>query len=56
MLQTLSTIDVDVSPTDMFPAEVAVTGNGRFMYVSNRDASSQRRDSIALFSLDEVCG
>jgi len=56
VLQTVSTIDADVSQIKMYPAEIAISDDGRFAYVSNRDASTQRRDSVAVFSLDPASG
>merc|ERR1712070_1146310 len=56
VLQTLSTIEAGVNQTKMFPSEIAISDDGRFAYVSNRDASTQRRDSIAVFSLDSSSG
>ena len=32
----------------MFPSEIAISDDGRFLYVSNRDATTQCRDSVRI--------
>eukprot|EP01065_Artemidia_motanka_P029315 TRINITY_DN35456_c0_g1_i1.p1 TRINITY_DN35456_c0_g1~~TRINITY_DN35456_c0_g1_i1.p1 ORF type:complete len:416 (+),score=122.39 TRINITY_DN35456_c0_g1_i1:79-1248(+) len=52
--QTLSTLAAGWNSTDMYPAEVAVSNSGKFVYVSVRDASLAGRDSIAVFEAGET--
>ncbi|MDD9952441.1 MAG: beta-propeller fold lactonase family protein [Zetaproteobacteria bacterium] len=37
-------------------ADIHITADGRFLYASNRDISSQGKDSIAMFALDHQGG
>lgn len=46
-----STISKSVDPVDMYPAEILISESGEFIYISNRDASTKKRDSIATFQL-----
>jgi 6-phosphogluconolactonase len=51
---TVSTIPTSMNQTNMYPAEVLVSPDGKFVYVSNRDANPgpELRDNIAVFSFD----
>ncbi|MCL2306510.1 MAG: lactonase family protein [Planctomycetaceae bacterium] len=47
-IQSISTLPVDASVVNNFPAEIELHPNGRFLYVSNRGD-----DSIAVFAVDQ---
>jgi 6-phosphogluconolactonase (cycloisomerase 2 family) len=49
---TVSTIPATMNSTNMYPAEVLVSPDGKFVYVSNRDSTDEHRDNIAVFSFD----
>jgi len=48
IIQSISTLPVDVSVVNNFPAEIELHPNGRFLYASNRGD-----DSIAVFAVDQ---
>ena len=48
-VQTISTLAEGADPTALFPAEVLFAPDGRFAYVSVRDATDAKRDVIAIF-------
>jgi len=50
--ETIDTLYIYVDPTDMYPAEILVSSDGNYVYVSNRDASTQKRDTISVFHVD----
>ena len=54
LVQTISTIPASMNQTNIYPAEVLVSPDGRFVYLSNRDANPGPvlRDTIAVFSVD----
>jgi 6-phosphogluconolactonase len=54
----VSTLRAEESAEDMAGAEIQVSSNGRFLYVSNRDNSSPnlKRSSIAVFEVDDESG
>ena len=56
VVQTVSTIAPSVDQNGMYPAELAISDDGRFAYVSNRDAGEELRDDIAVFALDATSG
>lgn len=49
---TLSAISAGADPSGLFPAEVLFAPDGRFAYVSVRDATDAKRDSVATFAVD----
>ena len=59
-LETLSTLQPDVSG-EFYAADIQVTPDGRFVYVSNRDQTADRpaesrQDTLAAFALDSATG
>jgi 6-phosphogluconolactonase (cycloisomerase 2 family) len=56
VLQSVSTLQPATDQTDMYPSEIALSDDGRFAYVSNRDNGPQRRDTVAVFALDGAPG
>ena len=53
VLHTVSTLPGSISFVGVYPAEVLFSLDGRFAYVSNRDATSAGRDNIAVFSIGD---
>jgi 6-phosphogluconolactonase len=53
VLHTVSTLPNGSSFVGVYPAEVLFGFDGRFAYVSNRDATSEGRDSIAVFAISD---
>ena len=54
LVQTISTIPASMNQTNIYPAEVLVSPDGKFVYLSNRDGNPGPvlRDNIAVFSVD----
>jgi 6-phosphogluconolactonase len=54
--QTQSTLRTGESASGMACAEIVVAASGQYVYGSNRDLTSQGRDSIVVFAVDEMTG
>lgn len=55
VLSTISSLPTDISTVDMAAAEVQISTDGKFVYASNRDISTDpnlNRSSITVFSVD----
>jgi 6-phosphogluconolactonase len=51
---TVSAIPATINSTNMYPAEILVSNDGKYVYVSNRDANPgpELRDCVSVFKFD----
>ena len=52
----MSTIPPNIDPHPTHAADIHLTPDGKFLYVSNRDLPNNGTDSIAIFSVDQKSG
>merc|ERR1712232_988202 len=52
-IATYDTLPAPTGSTNMYPSEVQFTKDGKYVLVSNRDATDEEKDGITVFSLHE---